>query len=374
MDPRNGWDIVGQNPETTEADLNDAIAEIRAAKAARAAKIREGEPSVSEPEPEPEQGLAGGPDCAEQWKREFVSEVGEGHASKTMQLVKAILALPADSSIIIELGLQSLRAELSDHRCTPPQRNRALRDWLQQSANRQQARWDELTSRWDELGFPSPPPPPPSPSCCVIFDFDGTLATCDVGWQHMEDPASRAFGGWERVALLRHMLERLAALGAQVSILSFNSSHTIRKTLDKLDLLSLIRGEHAGRTDQDCVIGCEDYNRHTATSKRAAAVAGKGEISKSTEINSRWMVTTTEESLPSDSVLSSSSQNSGQRVASDRILFVDDDPNNIEDVRTNCVGAAVLHVAATKGMTEQDVQSVLDWAAKTVNRSIDESR
>ena len=63
-----------------------------------------------------------------------------------------------------------------------------------------------------------------------------------------------------------------------------------------------------------------------------------------------------------------------ERLASDRILFVDDDPNNIEDVRTNCVGAAVLHVAATKGMTEQDVQSVLDWAAKTVNRSIDESR
>ena len=40
-----------------------------------------------------------------------------------------------------------------------------------------------------------------------------------------------------------------------------------------------------------------------------------------------------------------------ERLASDRILFVDDDPNIIEDVRTNCDGAAVLHVVASKGMT-----------------------
>eukprot|EP01048_Picozoa_sp_COSAG05_P038482 COSAG05_NODE_18563_length_306_cov_1.028986_1_plen_27_part_01 len=27
MDPCNGWDIVGQNPETTQADLDGAIEE-----------------------------------------------------------------------------------------------------------------------------------------------------------------------------------------------------------------------------------------------------------------------------------------------------------------------------------------------------------
>ena len=49
-------------------------------------------------------------------------------------------------------------------------------------------------------------------------------------------------------------------------------------------------------------------------------------------------------------------------MAPEQLLFVDDDPNNIEDVRENCGGARVHHVAGPRGMTAEDCTAILEWA------------
>jgi hypothetical protein len=50
-------------------------------------------------------------------------------------------------------------------------------------------------------------------------------------------------------------------------------------------------------------------------------------------------------------------------VPVERLLFVDDDECNCDDVRANCVGAEVLHVQGRGGMTAADCEAVLAWAA-----------
>ena len=59
------------------------------------------------------------------------------------------------------------------------------------------------------------------------------------------------------------MLEALAQLDIDTSILTLNSSHTVRKVLGPppgAGLLPLLRGEQA---DAEAVVGNEDYVSHT---------------------------------------------------------------------------------------------------------------
>merc|ERR1712224_303515 len=120
-----------------------------------------------------------------------------------------------------------------------------------------------------------------------------------------EDMASiecRAFGGPERVEMLRLMLEGLRACRVGIAVVSRNSKHVIRKTLDHLGLL-----DHIAR---DMIYGFEDY----------------GDDMPKSRVVRQWI-------LPA------------LNVPEDAVLFVDDDRANVLDVRENCPDAKVLRVA-----------------------------
>ena len=188
------------------------------------------------PEPEAEPRLVEG----EAQIRDFIAQVEAGHASMTMQLTSACCqqeeghtsnALHAAAAAggtdgdecRLSLQLGTLRAQLSSG-SGPAARNRTLRQWL--VAHREQ-----VVEHWHELGFPPVGPQteavssdgtatgepggivgPQGPAGIVVFDFDATLSTCQVGWQHIQDACNacnRAFGGVARVEMLRHMLKAL---------------------------------------------------------------------------------------------------------------------------------------------------------------------
>ena len=64
-----------------------------------------------------------------------------------------------------------------------------------------------------------------------MFDFDLTLAAKNVGIFDLEDCVNRSFGGAKRVLMLQTMLQSLSDSKVQIVVLTFNSSHTVRKAL-----------------------------------------------------------------------------------------------------------------------------------------------
>ncbi len=54
-------------------------------------------------------------------------------------------------------------------------------------------------------------------------------------------------------------------------------------------------------------------------------------------------------------------------MAPQRVLFVDDDPQNTEDVRLHCEGVSVHHVSTANGMREADFAAVVHWAEDAVS-------
>eukprot|EP00961_Rhodomonas_salina_P083745 1125372-Rhodomonas_salina.2 len=63
----------------------------------------------------------------------------------------------------------------------------------------------------------------------VVFDFDSTLASCEVGIFSLKDATNLAFGGHDRVEMLRNLLESLHRRGIKLVIVSYNSKHVIEK-------------------------------------------------------------------------------------------------------------------------------------------------
>jgi hypothetical protein len=69
---------------------------------------------------------------------------------------------------------------------------------------------------------PEPEPAPPSQlRFIVVFDFDYTLACCDVGRRQLADAIPKCFGGEARFSSLRQMIEGLVALGGASCVLSY---------------------------------------------------------------------------------------------------------------------------------------------------------
>ena len=274
------------------------------------------------------------------WAAEFAAAVDAGHASRTMELTRALTVRSDGGSggddAGAMVGLEELRGRLAGE-ARPVARNRMVREWL--SAHR-----EAVLTHWAALGLPAPPPQA-SPAAAggagvagartrglVVFDFDLTLAAKNVGIFDLEDCEDRCFGGAARVAMLRSMLEQLAAAGVEMAVLTFNSSHTVRKSLGPppgCNLLALLRG---AKTNAQTVVGCEDEECEGAHGyKKSAAIAR------------RWLG-----SLPPE-----------------RVLFVDDDRKNIEDVERGCPGVATRRVADPRGgMGAEDCEAVLEWLAR----------
>ena len=157
------------------------------------------------------------PAAEEAWIRDFIAQAEAGHASLTMQLISACLlqqeqgghqqAAAAAFDFHSHLQLGALCTRLGSGSTVA--RNRTLRQWLGDHR-------EQVVSHWHELGFPAPasvmPTPPAAamasgggaaaaaaadqqlnlvggvggPRGVVVFDFDATLSTCQVGWQHIE--------------------------------------------------------------------------------------------------------------------------------------------------------------------------------------------
>ena len=256
----------------------------------------------------------------EEWAQAFAAAAEGGDAGKTMQIVTALTIraveeddVPSDIAEAVDLDalLVRLAAESSAVR-----RNYMVREWLATYRATVVRRWATLhlpmPSRVPEceaMALPvNEPEPEPQPvltrsggsgrSSCggapggvargrglVVFDFDLTLAVKNVGIFDLEDCDNRSFGGAQRVAMLRAMLQNLSDSGVETVVLTFNSSHTVRKALGPrpgCGLLPLLRGN---KTNAETIIGCEDYTKQERFNSK-----GRGDVFvKSAVINSRWL-------------------------------------------------------------------------------------
>lgn len=147
----------------------------------------------------------------------------------------------------------------------------------------------------------------------AVFDFDQTLTVEHAGPHHLgggTDALSRLFGGHERWASLKGMLGDMASAGVELHVCTFNSEHVVRSALGA-SVASLF---------------------HTVAG-RESFLSGKAEAVRSIV---------------------------GGRAA--RVLFVDDDPYNVQEVATAVPGCHVRFVAGDRGMESTDIQFCLDWA------------
>eukprot|EP00438_Fugacium_kawagutii_P019072 Skav229486 [mRNA] locus=scaffold4918:163219:167424:- [translate_table: standard] len=134
------------------------------------------------------------------WVRNFIAEAESGHAGRTLELVEAVRKERWAVKEAAAFGMATLKASL-DRESSAAGRNRVLRQWLVKFK-------DQVIPAWFDLGFPSPPkiaadvetaqrtgdllcpsyiPPgpeckaPPGPAGVVVFDFDQTLSTRQLG-------------------------------------------------------------------------------------------------------------------------------------------------------------------------------------------------
>ena len=168
-----------------------------------------------------------------------------------------------------------------------------------------------------------------------VFDFDKTLAIKHVGQFDVSSTAEeRCFGGADRVRALTEMFEAIQSAGAEIHICTRNSIHVVQKSLGPrcqqgwgpnqggIGLLSSVKS----------IVGLENMSWDMPKSR-----AIHGQIAQGT--------------------------------ANNRILFVDDDANNTNEVQTNIPGCTVLHVKG-KGMTLEDMTFVKNWVVGAAAESL----
>jgi len=250
------------------------------------------------------------------WVRDFLAEAESGHAGRTLELVEAVRKERWAAKEAAALGMVSLKASL-EREASAAGRNRLLRQWLAKYR-------DQVVPAWSHLGFPSPPksgvsaecsPPttgflcpsfipasskiPSSPSGVVVLDFDQTLSTRHVGvFEDVSRITDRAFGGSQRVEMLRDLLSTLSQ-SVLIAVVSRNSRHVISKVLQHLDLKRFFA--------ENLIFGFEDFG---------------DEIPKSWVIQNRIL--------------------SPFHLPASRVVFVDDDPGNVEEVNGKIPGIVTV--------------------------------
>lgn len=250
---------------------------------------------------------------------DYVSGILDGHSGKTMSFVTAIRSVTE----LNDPGLASLRASL-ESTASAASRNRLARQWLSEHR-------DQLdVALWASLGLlPSSSGDAPTDSRVdrraasrlAVFDFDCTLTSRHLHlFQDPERIVDRVFGGADRVGMLQRFLGDLRSSSAIV-IVTRNSKHTVRKALAQAGLLEFITGE--------LIFGFEDYS---------------DDIPKSEVVAKRVMPAT---SIPDQ----------------ESVIFVDDDPANVRDVRSRCPGISVVQ-APRDGLTSQECEEILAWARR----------
>eukprot|EP00854_Cymbomonas_tetramitiformis_P001282 gene1282-1867_t len=167
----------------------------------------------------------------------------------------------------------------------------------------------------------------------VIFDFDKTLTTEEVGIFEVSSAGDRVFGGLERVAMLASLLKHLASSGVLMFIVSRNSSHVVRKAL-----------QHVGWTSYFVrVFGFED----ASSFEHGVAMFG----------------------VPLKSGLIRLEILEAYGVEPARALFVDDDSKNIQDVEG--IGCKTRWVKGF-GLNAEDDEQIRAWVASRKHSQVDD--
>jgi len=183
---------------------------------------------------------------------------------------------------------------------------------------------------------PLPPPVPTIPRPTIprptnlhaVFDFDRTLAAIEVGQfdltsSSLPQRVARVFGSAGRLSMLVEFLRELKGRGVRLSVLSYNSSHIIRKAFtycepEFLKLFGAIKGFEDVATNQ---IGMP-----VSKGESLGAMIGRGE----------------------------------------RVIFVDDSSRNIRDVNAALPKVRTVWVdlggGEDGGMEEEHVEEVLRWS------------
>ena len=175
----------------------------------------------------------------------------------------------------------------------------------------------------------------------VIFDFDETLA---VSTGAPRSNPSTLFGGRERISALRHLLADLSSAGITLCVCSHNARSTFEPLLAAADL----RGFFA----TSMLFGCEVFeeggvlyeaahlDKGTVLSQLIAPALLARDASRSggTTLPGRMEASESKAATPSAGTID------GSADGTSAMLFCDDDPANILDVRRACESCATLYV------------------------------
>ena len=199
-----------------------------------------------------------------------------------------------------------------------------------------------------------------------MFDFDETLAVTTGAPR--SDPV-RVFGGRERLSKLAELLRDLRRAGVRLSVCSYNSRQIFEPLLQGAGIHSWF--------DPALLIGYEAFEKggalHKATgSMQAADDWDKGTVMKHVIVPAvlgehaeralRQSPHHREEML---GFVASSGSVDASTDGESAILFCDDDPANIRDVRTVCASCATLFVPRQRhdsGLQASHMAAIRAWA------------
>jgi hypothetical protein len=164
-------------------------------------------------------------------------------------------------------------------------------------------------------------------SFVVVFDFDKTLAVKHVGpFDVSSSVEDRCFGGAARVQSLNDLFADIRGRGGEIHICTRNSSHLVEKSLGARCQRGF--GPNLGGVgllpSVSSIVGVECMDWETPKSSAIKSLA--------------------------------------RSTPPHRILFVDDDASNINEVESAIPGCGLLHVKG-RGMDGDDIAFVRRWLA-----------
>jgi hypothetical protein len=164
----------------------------------------------------------------------------------------------------------------------------------------------------------------------VVFDFDATLASCEISGTEDMDMLVRAFGGAERISLVDSTLSALRSAGATLAICSFNSKKTIIKTLgaQRIGLLHHFDVAH--------VHGFESFHSLPTRSSAYGDLYHKGHLLKELFLSGG--------------------------LAPSRLCFVDDQHSNLRAVNVVAPGCRLVRACPSCGIGSIECEAILSWA------------
>lgn len=174
--------------------------------------------------------------------------------------------------------------------------------------------------------------------CAVVFDFDETLA---IDTARADDDASTIFGGAERITQLCALCAELRLGGLTLAVCSYNYRSIFEPLMQEVGLLDFF--------DRTLLFGAEAFEEMSSASR---CDPDKGDMIRDAIVG-RFLQTDDQESeLLAELALPQTPRVILPRIGTidesedgtSMILFVDDQADNIHDVRRACPACATLLV------------------------------